>query len=386
MSLGTEGPMRRPTFAVISALVVACGSSSTTSGVSDSGGGDDGSGSGGSGGGSGTSGSSAGGSGSSSGSSSGSTSASGSSSGSSASGSSGSGSSSGSSSGTDAGIEGGASGCPSSLPPTGTACAGTDAGTCSYSIGTMGGASCSCRADEGGFAWNCLYTAGRRPERWTPAVRADRPSVAAHLATAAQLEGASVMAFRILRHELRAHGAPRCLLRRASRAACEERRHARRVGALARRWGAQAPSPEVTRRAVRGLLDVAVENAVEGSVRETFGALVAAWQASHANDRGVRATMRDIARDETRHAALSWDVAQWAERRLSAGERRKVATARKQAIETLRAEVGVEPPRELVETLGVPTAEQAGRLLDGMVRVLGCGQCTNTAGAAPART
>jgi len=80
--------------------------------------------------------------------------------------------------------------------------------------------------------------------------------------------------------------------------------------------------------------------------------------------------MRDIARDETRHAALAWDVASWAEYRLSRAERERVADARARALLRLEAEAGVEPPREVVETLGLPTAAEATRLLHGMVRAL----------------
>jgi hypothetical protein len=220
----------------------------------------------------------------------------------------------------------------------------------------------------------CLYTAGRRPEGFDhPARDAGPASLPGYLAAAARLEAASVTAFRSLRRELRAHGAPRRLLRAASRSAREERRHTRRVGALARRWGAQVGAPEVARGGVRSLGELAVENAVEGCVRELFGALVAAWQASHARDAGVRSTMREVARDETRHAALAWDVAQWAEHRLPRAERERVTAARTRALADLKAQAAVEPPRELVETLGLPTAAQATRLIDAIVRALQIG-------------
>jgi hypothetical protein len=62
-----------------------------------------------------------------------------------------------------------------------------------------------------------------------------------------------------------------------------------------------APAPPA-----RSLEELAVENAVEGCVRETYGALTAIWQARTAKDPSVAAAVRRIARDETRHAALSW--------------------------------------------------------------------------------
>jgi hypothetical protein len=59
------------------------------------------------------------------------------------------------------------------------------------------------------------------------------------------------------------------------------------------------------------LLEVAVENAVEGCVRETFGVAVAMIRAERAGDKQVRRAMRSIARDEMQHAELSWAVARW---------------------------------------------------------------------------
>ena len=60
--------------------------------------------------------------------------------------------------------------------------------------------------------------------------------------------------------------------------------------------------PRVEALPTRALGVVAIENAVEGCVRETFGALIASWQAEHARDPGIKRLMRSIARDETRHA------------------------------------------------------------------------------------
>jgi len=70
---------------------------------------------------------------------------------------------------------------------------------------------------------------------------------------------------------------------------------------------------------VRSLYEIAVE----GCVRETFGALEATFQAKNANDPQIRRVMRRIAEDETRHAALAWRVAAWIEPRLSDRQRRR---------------------------------------------------------------
>jgi hypothetical protein len=75
---------------------------------------------------------------------------------------------------------------------------------------------------------------------------------------------------------------------------------------LARRAGGHVPGVQVQALHVRSLEEMALENVVEGCVRETFGAVVAMIQAERAGDARVRRAMRRIARDETRHAELSW--------------------------------------------------------------------------------
>jgi hypothetical protein len=76
--------------------------------------------------------------------------------------------------------------------------------------------------------------------------------------------------------------------------------------------------------------------------------------------------MGRIARDETRHAALAWRVARWADRRLDASSRRAVERARRAALATLRHELSSEPPVQLVRILGLPRAGQALHLLDAI--------------------
>jgi hypothetical protein len=80
---------------------------------------------------------------------------------------------------------------------------------------------------------------------------------------------------------------------------------------------------------------VALENAVEGCVRETLGAVVGHYQAAHANDAHVRHTLERIAEDETAHAALSWAVAEWADTVLTSSQRTHIAAARASAVASL---------------------------------------------------
>lgn len=192
--------------------------------------------------------------------------------------------------------------------------------------------------DGGNDLW-CHYgiaANGRRPEGFElsesrrGATRAGRL-----LGIMAQLEAASVHAFIRLANELRAHGAPPELQARALRAARDEVRHARVMTRLAQSKGSSTGKVRAPSMHVRPLEDIAVENAVEGCVRETFGAALAMVEAETARDAAVRAAMARIAPDETRHAELAWDVGAWLDTQLSDDARARVRLARTQAAEAL---------------------------------------------------
>jgi hypothetical protein len=185
-----------------------------------------------------------------------------------------------------------------------------------------------------------------------------------HFARVACMEAGSVEAFRWLRDELVAHGAPKRLVRAACRAIRDETRHVRQTAALARRFGEEpiAPMPAPP-RTVRPLLAMALENAVEGCVRETYSALECAWQAELATDPVVRATMKRIARDEMRHLALAWSVHAWAVSRLTPGERARVLAAQRDAVAALRSELRSDPHTSLLGRGGLPGAAQSQALV-----------------------
>jgi hypothetical protein len=158
----------------------------------------------------------------------------------------------------------------------------------------------------------------------------------------AWLEAVSVHAFERLERELAAHGGPPALRRDARRARRDEVRHTAMTTRLARRRGVTPAVPDrPSTMHVRALVEVAVENAVEGRVRETYGALIALVEAFSSPDRSLRRPMRAIAADECRHAELAWAVHAWAMLRLTDDERRAVARAMKDAI----AEIAARDPR-----------------------------------------
>lgn len=216
---------------------------------------------------------------------------------------------------------------------------------------------------------NCAI--GRRPAGLHAAGGVDcEDALGRHFAQAAHLEAASINAFLRLREELALHGADGELQDRALVSALEEVLHTEATAQLARRFGATPRRPEVEALPLRPLFAVALDNAVEGCVRETFGALVAHHQALHARDEQVRSLMAGIAEDETRHAELSWAIDRWAREQLSATEREALRAARQEAVATLRREVTAPLEAALVEEAGMPAPHVAASLVDTLAQEL----------------
>ncbi len=250
-----------------------------------------------------------------------------------------------------------------------------DANQCATACGHVGGGqvvTCVRQSSDSVFCVAQPFPCeGRRPHGLKdPPFRA-KGGLRRHLADAAWLEAASVNAFRRLRRELEAHGAPRRLLRSVSRSARDERRHARTARALARRFGVSVPPVACAPFERRSLFDLALENAVEGCVRETWGALVAMHQAERARDLGVRAAMAGIARDELRHAELAWRIERWLAPRLTRKHRRRLGEARRGALHQLNEELTRELGRSERERLGLPGAHEARLMLTELDRALG---------------
>jgi hypothetical protein len=205
---------------------------------------------------------------------------------------------------------------------------------------------------------------GRRPAGLVGRSRVTPSSpIGDFLARSAELEAASVVAFRILESELRAHGAPQTLLDRTREAAADEIMHARLVQRLAERFGGQVTERAVRVARVRDLETIALENSVEGCVSETWGCLLGMHQAEHAKSPLLRRAYQRIAADEARHAQLSWDIAEWAEQKLDGEARERIAKRRGRAVHELAGAVSHESQPETVrEFLGLPDAATSRRL------------------------
>jgi hypothetical protein len=219
---------------------------------------------------------------------------------------------------------------------------------------------------------DCIGVAGGRRPRGlaTPRGRRRTADLGARLGRLAFDEAASVYAFVRLQEELVRLQAPEALARAAGRAAHDEVLHARLMAEHARARGAVLVAPRVRRQRPRALLPMAIENAVEGCVHETFAAVLARWQSIHAPDEALRRTFGRIAGDEARHAALSWAVAGWSSRRLDTRGRMAVRRARRRAVESLRRRLIARRASPVDAQLGIPRPAKATALLDHVARDL----------------
>ena len=154
------------------------------------------------------------------------------------------------------------------------------------------------------------------------------------LAAMAYLEAASVLAFEQLAEQLVGFGAPEQLIDRCRVAAEQERAHARWLTIVAERHGASVPVAAQTPVA-QALFDVALHNAVEGCVHETFAALLAACRAERATSPVLRRVFAKIAADEAAHGQLAWDLHAWLQSRLPCEQAAVVAAAQRLALARL---------------------------------------------------
>jgi hypothetical protein len=235
-----------------------------------------------------------------------------------------------------------------------------------------------CKRDEQTFNWFCRFKKtvsfqsndnciqiGRRTSGTCLGEQSNDNEPVNWLARAAALEAASVRAFEVVATHLVRFGAPGHLIRDALRAAQDEQRHARVVGALAKSFGGSLSAPSFEEHDVPSIEAFALENAVEGCVRETAGAVHAAWQAEHAANRRVRLAFRAIAEDEARHASLVWRIHRWLCTQVDLSETRH---GMMEAIHGLWNITPTDPA--LVSTLGLPDLDASRAILQRLMTSL----------------
>jgi hypothetical protein len=224
-------------------------------------------------------------------------------------------------------------------------------------------------SDEDARASSEPLCAGRRPAGLVSlSVDKAESKLGDYLARAAHLESASVVAFERLADELSQHGAPAQLVERAHAARGDEERHALAMHELALTHGGLPVAVRTTAFQARPLFELALENAVEGCIRETYGALVAAHQATRARDLQLRLAFRSIAPDEARHAALAHAVHSWATDCLDLASRERLRRAQLSAVFELAQVCASAPDAELIEAAGLPDSGMACALLGELTR------------------
>ena len=157
-----------------------------------------------------------------------------------------------------------------------------------------------------------------------------------YFARAYHAEASAVEAFLELRKELSFHNAPTELIDRCFLAAKEEIVHAQMMAKLAEIHQGELPELSFGTFEPRALLDLALDNAVEGCIFETFSALKMLQQAQRATDPVIAQTLKSIARDEVNHAELSWAIHRHLMTELSTEEQTLVQKAQKEAITQIR--------------------------------------------------
>ena len=242
-------------------------------------------------------------------------------------------------------------------------CDFTDSGTASADVCDELCGRGYCRRE--GARVTCYSSCAVDGRRYTDLDDAGAPrahDVGSYLARMAFFEAASVDSFALLRSALAAHGAPLALLRSCDAARRDEVRHARMAARLTRRHGGLVVAPPPPERAPLSLEALAIENAVEGCTRETFGVLIGMWQAERAATSQLRAFFGKLALDESRHAALAHRVDAWLRTMLTSAARARVDAARQAALADL-ARTLPSPAATVARELGLPSQAEALTLL-----------------------
>ncbi len=201
---------------------------------------------------------------------------------------------------------------------------------------------------------------GRRPEGLFVGEACGARPEGAFFARVEQLERAAVIAFERTARELRAHGAPRALVRAVERARREELVHVEIAARWRRSFGGALGAIVSHEPRTRSLSELARENATEGCVHEHWGAILAAAQAASVQHGPLADDLATIARDEASHAALSRRIDRWVSARLTAAERRAIEIARAGAVTQVAASLA-EAPADLA-AIGWPGPDAQARL------------------------
>lgn len=191
---------------------------------------------------------------------------------------------------------------------------------------------------------------------------ASQSSIARYLADMAAMETAAITAFEYLVRELTAYGAPENLIEHAKQAVLEEKRHSEMAGLLASAHNATVTAVQVEDFMLRSLYEIALENAVEGCVNETFAAVCGLWQSEHAQMPVFKHVISHITDEELGHAALSWEIHAWLMPQLTDSQQQRINKAQTEAIERLIANFRQKGDADQQAAFGLPDETAAAAL------------------------
>ena len=183
-----------------------------------------------------------------------------------------------------------------------------------------------------------------------------------YLADMTAMETAAITAFYNLSLELEAYDAPSELITRARQAVLEETRHSEMAALLAASFDAEIPEVSIDDFCLRSLYEIALENAVEGCVNETFAAACGLWQSEYAQLDVFRKVIAHITEEEMGHAALSWEIHQWVMPQLSEIQQEQILVAQAEAVDSLVSDFNQESNPMLQQAFGLPTKDDVARL------------------------
>ena len=184
-----------------------------------------------------------------------------------------------------------------------------------------------------------------------------------YFAHMAAMESAAMTAFDYLAQELEFYAAPHHLIQMAHEAINEEAEHAALARLLTEAYDGANYKIEIKPFQLRSFFEIALENAVEGCVNETFAAALGYWQQEHAVLETFKQVIAHITEEESKHAALSWEIHEWAFPQLSINEQQQIRQAQLNAIERLEQTFMVEEESSLRQALGMPDRDQVQALL-----------------------
>ncbi len=184
-----------------------------------------------------------------------------------------------------------------------------------------------------------------------------------YFANMAMMEKAAITAFQYLVRELEAYEAPQELIELARKAIAEEARHTKMASNLSKGYNTEIPEFIVNEFQLRSLFEIALENAVEGCVNESFAATCGLWQHAHAEHDVFREVIGHITEEEIGHGALSWSIHEWIMPQLTEAQQAHVLQAQAKAFDTLEENFKLEEHPEVRIALGLPNQTEASALI-----------------------